>query len=100
MSKLPMLRSGARRRTGKHVYNLLKIQGFYWREERVSRKDCGGGRAQRKGGPHSVGRLTPARPPGLLSPRPHDILNNVHSAELTPHVQVFLLLLFCASFSF
>lgn len=37
--RLPTLRSGAGGQTRKHVYNLLKIQGFYWREELVSRKD-------------------------------------------------------------
>ena len=40
----------------KHVYNLLKIQGFYWREELASRKDGYEGGTRRKGGTTAVCR--------------------------------------------
>lgn len=40
----------------KHVCNLLKIQGFYWREELASRKDGCEGATRRKGGTTAVCR--------------------------------------------
>ena len=60
--QLPTLRSGANRRTRKHVYNLLKIQGFYWREELCAAKIRGGVESGEEGRDHRcVCRQMPAR---------------------------------------